>query len=236
MKKITLCAAALSAALLLCGCATEYPAEAYENHPVSDAFSEALVQSFADNEFDGTIDGLEPLSEANVREEFAVCADAILEESRFVYLSASQPDAAVIYVIRNPYQAQGLAVDENGNAELVQSGGHYQDISISYTIRPFYPVDTYHFTADESGTWEFVACSGFVVAQVIKTVGFVNDDLSPYSVTTEYTLTQFGPYVDDSVTPYLAGEHIDKDMRLSELTVTDGDKEVSTVPLSRGRE
>ena len=28
MKKITLCAAALSAALLLCGCATEYPAEA----------------------------------------------------------------------------------------------------------------------------------------------------------------------------------------------------------------
>ena len=51
-----------------------------------------------------------------------------------------------------------------------------------------------------------------------------------------YTLTQFGPYVDDAVTPYLAGEHIDKDMRLSELTVTDGDKEVSTVPLSRGRE
>ena len=75
MKKITICAATLSAALLLCGCTTEYPAEAYENHPVSDAFSEALVQSFADNEFDGTIDGLEPLSEADVREEFAVCAD-----------------------------------------------------------------------------------------------------------------------------------------------------------------
>ena len=45
MKKTALGAAALSAALLLCGCATEYPAEAYENHPVSDA----LAQYVADN-------------------------------------------------------------------------------------------------------------------------------------------------------------------------------------------
>lgn len=45
MKKTALGAATLSAALLLCGCTTEYPAEAYENHPVSDA----LAQYVADN-------------------------------------------------------------------------------------------------------------------------------------------------------------------------------------------
>ena len=47
MKKTALCAAALSAAMLLCGCATEYPAEAYENHPVSDVLAQvygALVE------------------------------------------------------------------------------------------------------------------------------------------------------------------------------------------------
>ena len=79
-------------------------------------------------------------------------------------------------------------------------------------------------------------CRGFVVAQVIKTVGFVNDDLSPDSVTTEYTLTQFGPYVDDAATPYLAGERTEEDMHLSELTVTYGETEIGTVSLSRGRE
>lgn len=149
---------------------------------------------------------------------------------------APRPDAAVIYAVRNPYEAQGLVVDENGNAELVQSGEHYRDISVSYTVRPFYPVDTYHFIADERGAWAFVACSGFVVAQVIKTEGFVNNEFLPDSISTKYTLTQFGPYVDDAITPYLAGKRVDEDMRLSELILTYGETEIGVVPLSRGRE
>ncbi len=243
MKKTALCAAALSAAMLLCGCATEYPAEAYENHPVSDVLAQYVAENAGDTgsiQFDDEIlqqTNLQSMDEGALRSALGDEAERCIGTARrYLYSERTftqdggTVSAPIVYVfgIRDDLQFdEDLSTDEDYIDEPPAL------FAIEYEVSVF-DVLSFQFLEQEGGTLELIACSNFAVARVEKTYHDIMGDAEKPSES--YTLTQFGPYVDDAITPYLAGERTEEDMRLSKLTVTYGETEIGAVPLARGRE
>lgn len=243
MKKTALCAAALSAAMLLCGCATEYPAEAYENHPVSDTLAQYVADNAGDTgsiQFDDAIlqqTNLQFFDEETLRSALGDEAERCIGTARrYLYGERTFPQdggtvsAPIVYVfgMRNDLQfEESFGSDE----DYIQAPPAL--FAIEYEASVF-DVLTFQFLEQEDGTLKLIACSDFAVARVGRTYHDIMGDAERPSE--NYTLTQFGPYVDDAITPYLAGERVDEDMRLTELTITYGETEIGAVSLSRGRE
>ena len=232
-----------SAAMLLCGCATEYPAEAYENHPVSDVLAQYVAENAGDTgsiQFDDEIlqqTNLQSMDEGALRSALGDEAERCIGTARrYLYGERTFPQnggtvsAPIVYVfgIRDDLQFdEDLSTDENYIQEPPAL------FAIEYEVSVF-DVLSFQFLEQENGTLALIACSNFAVARVEKTYHNIMGDAERPSES--YTMTQFGPYVDDAITPYLAGERVDEDMRLSKLTVTYGETEIGAVPLSRGRE
>ena len=243
MKKAALGAAALSAALLLCGCAAEYPAEAYENHPVSDALAQYVAENAGDTgsiQFDDAIfeqTRLRSVDEAALRNALGDEAERCIGTARR-YLHGERTftedggtvSAPIVYVF-------GIRDDLQFDEEFPGSEDFIQEppalFAIEYEVSVF-EVLSFQFLEQENGALDLIACSNFAVARIKRTYHDIMGDAERPSES--YTLTQFGPYVDDAITPYLAGKRVDEDMRLSELTLTYGETEIGIVPLSRGRE
>ena len=242
MKKTALCAAALSAAMLLCGCATEYPAEAYENHPVSDVLAQYVADNAGDTgsiQFDDAIlqqTNLQFFDEETLRSALGDEAERCIGTARrYLYSERTFPQdggtvsAPIVYVF-------GIRDDLQFDEDLTTDEDYIDEppalFAIEYEVSVF-DVLSFQFLEQENGTLKLIACSDFAVARVGRTYHDIMGDAERPSE--NYTLTQFGPYVDDAITPYLAGERIDEDMRLTELTITYGETEIGAVPLSRGR-
>ena len=240
-----LCASAFTTALAVAcmtACAPSYPDEAYENHPVADLIAEYLHDP-SDETFSTLTDaGLKKVSESELRAALGGAAEEAIGVSRtYLYMERTITNGGetIVSPIVYAYAYAGdselygtgtLIVHTNGKKVVAEEGVAYEDLRETYTA-VMREVVTYQFLPEEgNANYECIAVSNFAAAEIYRSV----PDFDGFH-DTEYALTQFGPYCDDAVTPYLAGERVGKDMCMTEFAVTYEGETVGSVPMPHRR-